>query len=134
MEQGEAFERVMCVEDDPDISLILDFSLARMGGLTLCLCESGVQALQRVQDFRPQLVLLDVMMPEMSGLETLVQLRALPQMQGVPIVFLTAKAMQDEVEALLEHGATGVIVKPFDPVALPENIRIYWDHGRGIQA
>jgi CheY-like chemotaxis protein len=77
------------------------------------------------------LVLLDVMMPEMSGPETLIKLRALPAMKGVPIVFLTAKAMQDEVEALLECGATGIIVKPFDPVALPQNIRIYWEHGRG---
>lgn len=127
----EVFERVMCVEDDADIRTILDFSLGGMGGFTLSLCESGPQALQRVEAFRPQLVLLDVMMPEMSGPETLTRLRALPVMQGVPIVFLTAKAMQDEVEALLECGATGIIVKPFDPVALPQNIRIYWDHGRG---
>lgn len=130
----EVFERVMCVEDDPDIRLILDFSIGRMGGFDLCLCESGVQALERVEDFKPQLVLLDVMMPEMSGPETLIKLRALPVMQGAPIVFLTAKAMQDEVEALLEHGATGVIVKPFDPVALPQKIRIYWEHGRGKSA
>jgi CheY-like chemotaxis protein len=130
----EVFERVMCVEDDPDIRLILDFSIGRIGGFGLCLCESGIQALERVEDFKPQLVLLDVMMPEMSGPETLIKLRALPVMQGVPIVFLTAKAMQDEVEALLEHGATGIIVKPFDPVALPQKIRIYWEHGRGKSA
>jgi CheY-like chemotaxis protein len=119
----EAFERVMCVEDDPDIRLILDFSIGRMGGFRLCLCESGMQALERVDAFKPQLVL-----------ETLLKLRELPVMQGVPIVFLTAKAMQDEVEALLEHGATGIIVKPFDPVALSQNIRIYWEHGRGKSA
>jgi CheY-like chemotaxis protein len=70
-------------------------------------------------------------MPEMSGPETLKELRKMPVMEGVPIVFLTAKAMQDEVEALLEFGATGIIVKPFDPVSLPQNIRIYWEHGRG---
>jgi CheY-like chemotaxis protein len=127
----EVFERVMCVEDDADIRTILDFSLGVMGGFTLSLCESGPQALERAESFRPQLVLLDVMMPEMSGPETLIKLRALPAMKGVPIVFLTAKAMQDEVEALLECGATGIIVKPFDPVALPQNIRIYWEHGRG---
>lgn len=127
----DKFERVMCVEDDADIRTILDFSLGGMGGLTLCLCEGGLQALERVEAFRPQLVLLDVMMPEMSGPETLIALRKLPFMQGVPIVFLTAKAMQDEVEALLECGATGIIVKPFDPVTLPQNIRIYWEHGRG---
>jgi CheY-like chemotaxis protein len=130
----EQFERVMCVEDDPDIRMILDFSLGRMGGFSLCLCESGMQALERVPEFKPQLVLLDVMMPEMSGPETLVKLREMTDIQGVPIVFLTAKAMQDEVEALLEHGATGIIVKPFDPVALPQNIRIYWEHGRGNKA
>ena len=130
----EQFERVMCVEDDPDIRMILDFSLGRMGGFSLCLCESGMQALERVPEFKPQLVLLDVMMPEMSGPETLVKLREMSDIQGVPIVFLTAKAMQDEVEALLEHGATGIIVKPFDPVALPQNIRIYWEHGRGNKA
>ncbi len=130
----EVFERVMCVEDDEDIRTILDFSLGGIGGYTISLCESGPQALERVEAFRPQLVLLDVMMPEMSGPETLIKLRALPVMQGVPIVFLTAKAMQDEVEALLECGATGIIVKPFDPVTLPQNIRIYWEHGRGKPA
>lgn len=130
----ELFERVMCVEDDADIRTILDFSLGGLGGYTVSLCEGGPQALERVAQFQPQLVLLDVMMPEMSGPQTLIQLRALPVMQGVPIVFLTAKAMQDEVEALLECGATGIIVKPFDPVTLPQDIRIYWEHGRGNPA
>ena len=125
--------RVMCVEDDADIRMILEFSLGRLGGYTLNVCASGQAALDQALQFAPQLVLLDVMMPEMSGPETLKHLRAMDAMRGVPIVFLTAKAMQDEVEALLEHGATGIIVKPFDPVTLPQDIRIYWEHGRGIQ-
>jgi len=129
----DKFERVMCVEDDPDIRMILEFSLGRLGGYTLNVCASGQAALDQALEFAPQLVLLDVMMPEMSGPETLKHLRAMDAMRGVPIVFLTAKAMQDEVEALLEHGATGIIVKPFDPVTLPQDIRIYWEHGRGIQ-
>lgn len=127
----EKLNRVMCIEDDPDIRLILDFSLGRLGGYSVCLCASGQEALDKVDNFRPQLVLLDVMMPEMSGPQTLIKLRELACMQGIPIVFLTAKAMQDEVEELLSCAATGIIVKPFDPVALPDNIRIYWDHGRG---
>lgn len=126
----EAFKRVMCVEDDLDIQMILEFSLHRLGGYELCLCSSGQEALDKVAGFRPQLVLLDVMMPEMSGPQTLVRFRAMNVMRTVPVVFLTAKAMRDEVEALLEHGATGIIVKPFDPVALPQDIRIYWQHGR----
>ena len=71
------------------------------------------------------------MMPGLSGPQTLELLRERPEMRGVPVVFLTAKAMLDEVEGLLEHGATGIIVKPFDPVTLPDNVRFYWQHGRG---
>jgi CheY-like chemotaxis protein len=74
------------------------------------------------------------MMPGMSGPETLPKLRELSVMQGVPIVFLTAKAMQDEVAALLELVPTGIIVKPFDPVSLPQSIRVFWESGRGKSA
>ena len=126
------FKRVMCVEDDADIRMILEFSLQRLGGYELCLCPSGLEALDKVTAFKPQLVLLDVMMPELSGPQTLARLRSLDIMRGVPVVFLTAKAMRDEVEALLEHGATGIIVKPFDPVTLSSDIRIYWEHGRAV--
>lgn len=126
--------RIMCVEDDPDIRMILDFSLATVGGYEVCLCPGGLSALVRAPEFRPDLVLLDVMMPDLSGPETLAALREQSGMKGVPVVFMTAKAMPDEVEALLQYGATGVIVKPFDPVTLPQDIRIYWEHGRGIAA
>ena len=127
-------QRVMCIEDDPDIRMILEFSLQRLGGYELCLCASGIEALGKVAAFQPQLVLLDVMMPELSGPQTLERLRELDVMRDVPMVFLTAKAMRDEVEGLLEHGATGIIVKPFDPVTLPKDIRIYWEYGRGIHS
>ncbi len=124
-------QRVMCVEDDPDIRLIVEFSLATLGGFEICMCPDGQSAIAQAPGFKPDLVLLDVMMPGLNGPETLVALRLLPQMKGVPMVFMTAKAMPNEVEALLQHGATGVIVKPFDPVRLPEDIRLYWEHGRG---
>lgn len=123
--------RVMCVEDDADIRMILDFSLRVVGGYEVCLLEDGRSALARVEDFRPDLVLLDVMMPGWSGPETLQALRGMACMAGVPVLFLTAKAMPDQVEDLLQYGATGVIVKPFDPVRLPADIQMYWEHGRG---
>lgn len=126
--------RVMCVEDDPDIRMILEFSLGRLAGYEVCLCASGDQALEQVAQFRPQLILLDVMMPGLSGPQTLEQLRKRGLIDGVPVVFLTAKAMTDELEALLGHGATGIIVKPFDPVTLGQDIRIYWQHGRGARS
>jgi CheY-like chemotaxis protein len=124
-------KRVMCVEDDPDIRMILEFSLGSLGGYEVLACAGGGAALAQAGAFRPDLVLLDVMMPDLSGPETLAALRELPEMRGVPVVFITAKAMPEEVEKLLEYGATGVIVKPFDPVALPQQIRMYWEHGRG---
>lgn len=127
------FKRVMCVEDDADILKILEFSLKRIGGLDVLLFERGQPALDAVPTFRPDLVVLDVMMPEMTGPETLAAMRLMPEMAGVPVVFMTAKAMPEEVEDLLQYGATGVIVKPFDPVTLPGHLRIYWEHGHGEQ-
>lgn len=126
--------RVMCVEDDADIRMILEFSLGSLGGYEVLACSGGRAALAQVGSFRPDLVLLDVMMPDLSGPETLDALRQLPEMQGVPVVFITAKAMPEEMEKLLGYGATGVIVKPFDPVSLPQQIRIYWEYGRGPHA
>jgi len=126
-----SLQRVMCVEDDPDIRMILEFSLATVGGYDVCMCAGGQLAIEQAAAFKPDLVLLDVMMPGLTGPQTLVALRSQPVMTGVPVVFLTAKAMPDEVEELLLYGATGVIVKPFDPVKLPEDIRIYWEHGGG---
>jgi CheY-like chemotaxis protein len=123
--------RVMCVEDDPDIRMILEFSLATVGGYEVCMCAGGQLAIDQTPFFKPDLVLLDVMMPGLTGPQTLAALRSQPGMAGVPVVFLTAKAMPDEVEELLQYGATGVIVKPFDPVRLPQDIRIYWEHGGG---
>lgn len=126
--------RVMCVEDDADIRMILAFSLGTVGGYEVRCCAGGLSALQEAPVFCPDLVLLDVMMPDLSGPETLLALRALPTMQGVPVVFLTAKAMPDELEQLLQHGATGLIVKPFDPMTLHNDIRPYWTLGRGQPA
>ena len=97
-------------------------------------CPGGRAALEQAPEFKPDLVLLDVMMPDLSGPETLAALRELPSMQGVPVVFMTAKAMPDELEQLLAHGATGLIVKPFDPMTLPQDIRPYWEHGRGARS
>ena len=130
----ESLRRVMCVEDDPDIRMIVEFSLTAVGSYEVCLCADGQAALAQVPLFAPQLVLLDVMMPGLSGPETLERLRLLPQMADVPVVFMTAKALPEQVEGLLQHGATGVIIKPFDPVRLPRDILIYWEHGRGCLA
>ena len=119
-------KRVLFVEDDPDIRTVARISLERVGGFTVLGCSSGTEALERVREFDPDLILLDVMMPGMDGLETLEALRLLPAFREVPVVFMTAKAQAEEVVQYREAGAADVISKPFDPMALPATVREIW--------
>lgn len=119
---------VLCVEDDPDIRALLELALGMVGGLRVTSCGSGAEALALAAAELPDLVLLDVMMPEMDGIETLARLRADPRTAGVPVVFVTAKVQLHEVEAYRAHGAAGVIAKPFDPMRLADEIRKYLGH------
>lgn len=130
----ETLQRVLCAEDDPDIRTILELSLGTVGGYELCMCPDGIAAVEAAPRFRPDLILLDVMMPGLTGPEAMQAIRALPGLRHTPVVLMSARALPHEIEALLEHGATGVIVKPFEPMRLAEHLRIYWEHGRGPDA
>jgi CheY-like chemotaxis protein len=125
--------KILCAEDDPDIRMILEFSLAKVGGYTLCLCTDGTEALLRAPAFAPDLILLDVMMPGITGPETLHALRKIPALAQTAVVLMSAKALPQEIQALLELGAAGLIVKPFDPMTLPETLNIYWNCAREKQ-
>lgn len=127
----KTLKRVMCVDDDPDIRTVLEFSLKSLGGYEVRVCSSGQEALDEASHFLPELILLDVMMPEMDGIKTLAAFHLMPCMINVPIVFLTAKATREELEDLLTYGASGVIIKPFDPVTLPQDITLYWSQKGG---
>jgi len=85
-------------------------------------CASGMDALQVARDWQPDLVLLDVMMPEMDGPMTRIALRDDPATTHIPVVFVTARTQPSEVERLLELDVTGVIAKPFDPMSLAEQV------------
>ena len=118
--------RVLLVEDDPDIRAIVDFALAAVGGLRVEVCASGREAIARAPLFRPELVLLDVMMPGMDGWATLRALRDLPQTAETPTVFMTAKVQPHEIDAYRRAGACDVIVKPFAPTELADRLRAIW--------
>lgn len=118
--------RILHVEDDEDILMIARLALADLGGFEVMQCASGAQALSDAAAFAPDLFLLDYMMPEMNGMQTLKALRAQPEFVRTPAIFMTAKAM-DMVEAeFAEMGVLGRITKPFDPVSLPGEIRRIW--------
>ena len=114
--------RVMYVEDEVDIREVAEFALEDEG-FDLLFCAGGQEALDQVLAFSPDLILLDVMMPGMDGITTLKRLRALPGLATTAVVFLTAKVQPAEVAGFLDLGALEVIAKPFDPMALPEQIR-----------
>ncbi len=116
-------KKIMLVDDDPDIRTVGSMSLERVGGWEVVLAQSGQEALDKVGPEQPDLILLDVMMPLMVGPATFAKLRQDDQAKAIPIIFLTAKVQTQEVERYLAMGATGVISKPFDPVALPDEIR-----------
>jgi two-component system OmpR family response regulator len=109
--------RVLLVDDDPDILEIALVAL-RAGGFVAETCGDSCRAVAAAQDFKPQLVLLDAMMPVMDGTAVLRDLRANPATAAVPVVFLTARSDVDSVRHFMGLGARAVIAKPFDPLTI----------------
>ena len=115
--------KILLVDDDPDIGRIGTLSLERVGGFQVLLASSGAEALRKGQSERPDLILLDMMMPDMDGMATLSALRAQAETAAIPVIFMTAKVQGGEVERYLRAGARGVIEKPFDPLGLPAEVQ-----------
>lgn len=115
-------QRVMHVEDDESIRAVAEIALVDVAGFELLSCEGGYSALEQVEAFAPQLILLDVMMPQMDGLQTFAALKQIPSLTKVPVVFMTAKIQQSEKQQYLDAGAIAVIDKPFDPMLLGETL------------
>ena len=124
-------KRVLLVDDEPDIQAIAKLSLEKVGGFTSLICSSGQEAIDRITEFQPDIVLLDVMMPELDGPHTLKKLQEQGLVKGIPVVFFTAKVLSSEVDELKELGAEDVISKPFDPMKLPSQLRTIWSHTNG---
>jgi CheY-like chemotaxis protein len=121
-----ALKRITLVEDEPDIRAVATLALEKIGGYEVDACPSGAAALKRTPFFLPDFILLDVMMPGMGGEETLRRLKEMPDVIGVPITFITAKAQSSELERYMSLGADGVIPKPFDPITLSERLLEIW--------
>jgi len=117
--------RVLYIDDDPDIREVAQMSLELDPQFDVRAGVSGRDGLAIAGEWNPHLILLDVMMPEMDGPETLRRLKATPALNDVPVVFITARAQTHEVSGLLELGAQGFIAKPFDPLTLAQLARGY---------
>jgi CheY-like chemotaxis protein len=90
-------------------------------------CSSGHEALIAAQDFEPDLILLDVMLPELDGLATLKLLRSMPHLADTPALFVTALTTPADVDRYLQAGAIGVIPKPLLPLRLAGQVSALWE-------
>ena len=119
-------QKILYVEDDPDIQLIGMLALQQVGGFSTVVASSGEEALGLAENCKPDLILLDVMMPGMDGITTLNKLRENLKFADIPVIFMTAKTQKSELDSYLESGALAVIPKPFDPMTLADQVSEIW--------
>ena len=114
--------KILIIEDDVATTKLLQFVLEGEGFHTE-VALSGIEGLEKMADFNPHLVLLDIMMPGMDGYEVCRKLKESPETFRLPIVFLSAKASAEDVDKGLSLGADDYIIKPFHPQELPARLR-----------
>ena len=115
--------RVLHVDDELDIRQVVEVSLGLDPDVVTRSCASGPEALALAVEWSPDLILLDVMMPGMDGPATFARLRDNAQTANIPVVFMTARALNSELDLLRSLGAVGVLPKPFDPMTLATSVR-----------
>jgi len=118
--------RICYVEDDEDIQRIVRMSLERIGKMTVEVVGDPMVAIERINVFKPDLVMLDWMMPGMDGPALYRKMLETPETKSLPVVFITAKASERELNELKTMGALGTISKPFSPKDLPDQLRALW--------
>ncbi len=125
MEKGELVD-ILYVEDDADIRKTTEMALTMQGRFQVVSCGSGEEALEIAKSASVQMVLLDVMMPGLNGIELFKRLRKLENYKKTPIAFITAKVQPSEIDAYMQMGAIGIIAKPYEPIALPATLNKLW--------
>lgn len=119
-------ERICYVEDDEDIQRVVRVSLERIGKMAVEIVTDPTTAIAAIMRSKPDLVMLDWMMPGMDGPTLFREMKKLPELASLPVVFITAKAGQRDLDELKRLGAAGTISKPFSPKDLPDQLRTIW--------
>jgi len=114
---------ILCIDDEVDILEMVRLCLSFDGGFTVSICNGGAEALDFLDQARPDLILLDVLMPRMDGPATLRAIQAMERARDIPVIFMTARGQEVDGERFRELGAIGVVPKPFDPLTLASGIR-----------
>ena len=116
-------KKILLIDDDPDVRRIGSMSLRKLGGFEVLLAASGAEGLVMAEQLLPDLVMLDLVMPGLDGVVTIMELKKSPIAKGIPVIFLTGTSDLTAPEKLREFGAVGVIYKPIDPLRLPSQAR-----------
>jgi len=124
--------KILVVDDEIYIVHILDFSLG-MEGYEVVTALDGEQALERARTEKPDLIVLDIMMPKLDGYETCKRLKADAETKDVPVILLSAKGRNVDQKVGFEVGADDYITKPFSPRKLVERINAILGHGQSQQ-
>lgn len=123
--------RILVVEDDPIIGRATSLALQEAGGFAVELCDRGGKTHRWARRFRPDLILLDVNLPDMDGQAVLASIRRDPELADLPVIFLTGHAMPQDTARYHDMGALGVISKPYDPNELADRVRRIWQAYHG---
>lgn len=124
-------KKILYAEDEPDVQTVVELTIQSMSNYEIKLCNNGKILLECVEDYNPDLILLDVMMPEMDGPTTFRNLQLNEKTKDIPVIFMTAKAQVHEIEIFKETGVLGIITKPFDPINLCNDIQKIWNESNG---
>jgi two-component system OmpR family response regulator len=124
-------KRIMYVDDDPDLQDIVRLGLETRAGFTVTCCDSANQALEEIPGFKPDLMILDMVLPGMSGLQLLERMRKLRGVPWIPVIFLTSKISPHQLEEYKELGVIGIINKPLNPLELRHQVREIWENSPG---
>jgi CheY-like chemotaxis protein len=115
---SDKFNKILYVEDYVDLQEIVAICLKELGGHDVKICSSGKEVFEEIDEFHPDLLLFDIMLPDITGPDILKQLRANPKYKDTPAIFISAKFIGHELTEYRKLGVLGIIRKPFDPTTL----------------
>lgn len=123
---SKELKSILYVEDDLHVRTTAKLVMEVIGKFDVRECGSGREALLAARDFQPDLILLDVLMPELDGVNTLAMLRRMPHLAEVPALFVTGLTSDADIARYMEAGAIGVIPKPVMPMRLSGQLQSLW--------
>lgn len=120
--------RILVAEDEKDIRELIVFTLRDVAGFDVHVAANGAEALEKASGVAPDLILMDVRMPKVDGYEACEKIKQMPELQDIPIVFLSAKGQESEIKTGLQKGAEAYILKPFAPDELITQVQIIMEN------